>query len=94
MSGIGRGWGDDILHRAKLSPFASLRSLSPAQREDLLTAVSDVLAEALELERTRQGGLSEGEAGGRFAVHNRFGQPCPTRTALTRWRASRSSPTR
>ena len=28
-SGIGRGWGDDILHRAKLSPFASLRSLTP-----------------------------------------------------------------
>jgi formamidopyrimidine-DNA glycosylase len=78
VSGIGRGWGDDILHRAKLSPFASLRSLSPAQREDLLTAVSEVLADALELERTRQGGLSEGKLGGRFAVHNRFGQPCPT----------------
>ena len=78
VSGIGRGWGDDILHRAKLSPFASLRSLSPAQREDLLTAVSDVLADALELERTRPGGLSEGKLGGRFAVHNRFGQPCPT----------------
>ncbi|MGA7835460.1 MAG: DNA-formamidopyrimidine glycosylase family protein, partial [Acidimicrobiales bacterium] len=23
VSGIGRGWGDDILHRARLSPFAS-----------------------------------------------------------------------
>jgi formamidopyrimidine-DNA glycosylase len=78
VSGIGRGWGDDILHRAKLSPFASLRSLSPAQREDLLTAVSEVLADALELARTREGGLSEGKLGGRFAVHNRFGQPCPT----------------
>jgi formamidopyrimidine-DNA glycosylase len=78
VSGIGRGWGDDILHRAKLSPFASLRSLSPAQREDLLAAATSVLAEALELERTRPGGLSEGKLGGRFAVHNRFGQPCPT----------------
>ena len=78
VSGIGRGWGDDILHRAKLSPFASLRSLSPEQREDLLTAATDVLAEALELERARPGGLSEAKLGGRFAVHNRFGQPCPT----------------
>ena len=37
VSGIGRGWGDDILHRAKLSPFASLSSLSPEQRESLLS---------------------------------------------------------
>ncbi len=78
VSGIGRGWGDDILHRAKLSPFASLRSLSPQQREDLLNAATDVLADALELERARAGGLSEAKLGGRFAVHGRFGQPCPT----------------
>ena len=36
VSGIGRGWGDDILQRAKLSPFASLGSLKPEQREALL----------------------------------------------------------
>jgi len=78
VSGIGRGWGDDILHRARLSPFASLRSLGPTQREDLLAAATDVLADALELERTRPGGLSEAKLGGRFSVHNRFGQPCPT----------------
>jgi len=78
VAGIGRGWGDDILHRAKLSPFASLRSLAPEQREALLTAATDVLAEALELERGRPGGLSEAKLGGRFKVHNRFGEPCPT----------------
>jgi formamidopyrimidine-DNA glycosylase len=78
VSGIGRGWGDDILHRAKLSPFASLHSLSPDQREALLAAATDVLAEALELERGREGGLSEAKLGGRFRVHNRFGEPCPT----------------
>ncbi len=78
VAGIGRGWGDDILHRAKLSPFASLRSLTPEQREALLTAATDVLAEALALERGREGGLSEAKLGGRFMVHNRFGEPCPT----------------
>ena len=78
VSGIGRGWGDDILHRAKLSPFASLRSLTAEQREDLIKAAVDVMGEALELERAREGGLSEGKLGGRFKVHNRFGQPCPT----------------
>ena len=78
VAGIGRGWGDDILHRAKLSPFASLRSLTPEQREALLTAAADVLAEALELERGRKGGLSEAKLGGRFKVHGRVGEPCPT----------------
>ena len=78
VAGIGRGWGDDILHRAKLSPFASLRSLTPEQREALLTAATDVLAEALELERGRKGGLSESKLGGRFKVHGRVGEPCPT----------------
>jgi formamidopyrimidine-DNA glycosylase len=78
VSGIGRGWGDDILHRAKLSPFASLHSLITQQRETLLNAVTDVLAEALQLERTRAGGLSEAKLGGRFKVHGRAGEPCPT----------------
>jgi formamidopyrimidine-DNA glycosylase len=78
VAGIGRGWGDDILHRAKLSPFASLRSLSAEQREALVEAATSVMAEALELERAREGGLSEAKLGGRFKVHNRFGQPCPT----------------
>ena len=78
VSGIGRGWGDDILQRAHLSPFASLSSLKIEQREALLSAAVEVLEEALELERRRPGGLSESSLGGRFKVHGRFGEPCPT----------------
>jgi formamidopyrimidine-DNA glycosylase len=78
VAGIGRGWGDDILHAAKLSPFASLKSLKPDERETLLTATRSVLADALTLERTRSGGLSEAKLGNRFAVHGKFGSPCPT----------------
>jgi formamidopyrimidine-DNA glycosylase len=77
MSGIGRGWGDDILHQARLSPFGSLGSLDAIERERLIEAVDKVLGEALTLERTRVGGLSESSLSGRFAVHGRFGQPCP-----------------
>jgi formamidopyrimidine-DNA glycosylase len=77
VSGIGRGWGDDILHRAQLSPYASLGSLTDEERERLLRATTEVLDEALTLERKREGGLSEGKLGGRFGVHGRFGQPCP-----------------
>lgn len=77
VAGIGRGWADDALHRAGLSPFASLRSLDQARRARLLEAVRSVLSEALEGERRRTGGLSEAKLGARFAIHNRSGQPCP-----------------
>ena len=77
MSGIGRGWGDDILHQARLSPFGTLGSLSDIDRERLIESVDKVLGQALAAERTRKGGLSESSLSGRFAVHGRFGEPCP-----------------
>jgi formamidopyrimidine-DNA glycosylase len=76
VAGIGRGYSDDILHRAKLSPYASLAGLDPVQRATLLRAIGDVLAEALVGERTRQGGLPP-KLGDRFVIHNRYGTPCP-----------------
>src|SRR5437660_10849082 len=39
VAGIGRGYADDILHRAKLSPYASLDKLDDADRRGLLDAV-------------------------------------------------------
>lgn len=77
VAGIGRGHADDILHRARRSPFASLRSLDADGRAGLLGAVRSVLDEALERERERSGGLSEARLGDRFHVHGRAGQPCP-----------------
>jgi formamidopyrimidine-DNA glycosylase len=35
------------------------------------------MAEALDLERKRKGGLSESSLGGRFKVHGKVGEPCP-----------------
>ncbi len=76
VAGIGRGYSDDILHRAKLSPYASLASLEPDQREALLAAVASVLDDALEAERRRTGGLPT-KIGDHFTVHGRYGEPCP-----------------
>jgi len=76
VAGIGRGYADDILHRAKLSPYRSLASLERAERERLLDAVRNVLSEALEAERRRTGGLPP-KLGDHFAVHGRYGTPCP-----------------
>lgn len=76
IAGVGRGYGDDILHRAKLSPFASLASLGSEQRAGLRAAMGSVLNEALEVERRRTGGLPT-KLGDHFTVHGRFGESCP-----------------
>jgi len=76
VAGVGRGYSDDILHRAGLSPYATLRPLSPDDREVLLDSVRAVLEEALEVERRRTGGLPT-KLGDHFTVHSRYGEPCP-----------------
>ncbi len=76
VAGIGRGYSDDILHHARLSPYAALAALSAKERGALHHAVRDVLREALDVERKREGGLPT-KLGDHFSVHNRYGQPCP-----------------
>jgi formamidopyrimidine-DNA glycosylase len=76
VAGIGRGHSDDILHRAQLSPYASLAALSAADRERLLAAVGEILEAALIGERKRTGGLPA-KLSDRFVVHNNAGKPCP-----------------
>jgi formamidopyrimidine-DNA glycosylase len=76
VAGIGRGYADDILHRARLSPYASLASLGKEDRARLKEAIDQVLAEALVSERRRTGGLPT-KMGEKFAVHGRAGSPCP-----------------
>jgi formamidopyrimidine-DNA glycosylase len=77
VSGVGRGYADDALWRAGLSPYATLASLDADERQRLLDAVRGVLADGLAKERTRAGGLSEPKLGGHFEVHGRTGTPCP-----------------
>ena len=77
VAGIGRGYSDDVLWRARLSPYATLASLTAEQRQNLLGAIAEVLADGLARERQRSGGLSENKLGEHFEVHGRWGTPCP-----------------
>lgn len=77
VAGLGRGYTDDALHRAQLSPFATVGSLDADARERLLAAIRAVLGEGLEAERGRKGGLSEPRLGEHFSIHGRVGEPCP-----------------
>ena len=76
VAGVGRGYSDDILPRAMLSPYAALAKLEPMERERLLDATRAVLDDALEAERARTGGLPT-KLGDHFTVHGKYGEPCP-----------------
>jgi formamidopyrimidine-DNA glycosylase len=77
VSGVGRGYADDALWRAQLSPYASLASLDADARVRLLEAIREVMRDGLERERGRSGGLSQPKLGEHFEVHARYGSPCP-----------------
>lgn len=76
VAGMGRGYTDDALHRAGLSPYASLASLSPEERDRLVAACDEVLAAGLTVERQRRGGLPA-KVGDHWVVHGRAGEACP-----------------
>jgi len=76
VAGIGRGYADDILHRARLSPYATLAGMTPDERRALVDATRSVLEEGLAAERQRSGGLPT-RLGDHFSTHGRHGSPCP-----------------
>jgi len=76
LCGMGRGYTDDAMHAAMLSPTSQLAKLDDAERKRLVTAIHAVLAAALVAERGRTGGLPT-KLGDHFTVHNRAGEPCP-----------------
>jgi formamidopyrimidine-DNA glycosylase len=76
VAGVGRGYSDDTLHHAELSPYAVLGKLDPGERERLVAGLHAILTDALEVERRRGGGLPT-KLGDHFTVHGRWGQPCP-----------------
>ncbi|HYU67776.1 MAG TPA: DNA-formamidopyrimidine glycosylase family protein [Burkholderiales bacterium] len=80
FSGIGNAYSDEILHRAKLSPFAQTQSLSEEDVRRLRDATRATLAEWTERLR-REAGADFPEKVTAFregmAVHGRFRKPCP-----------------
>jgi formamidopyrimidine-DNA glycosylase len=80
FSGIGNAYSDEILHRARLSPFKHTTQLSPAELARLHAAVQETLREWIGRLRAEAGtGFPEQVTAFRaeMAVHGRYGQPCP-----------------
>jgi formamidopyrimidine-DNA glycosylase len=70
IAGIGRAWANEILHTAKLSPFALSRDLDAEEVARLAEAMHAELARGLEL---RERGWKNDRV---YRVHNRLGAPC------------------
>ncbi|HZC99940.1 MAG TPA: DNA-formamidopyrimidine glycosylase family protein [Actinomycetes bacterium] len=78
MSGVGNAWSDEVLHRARMSPFARPERLDEAEVERLHHALVEVLTAARATMAERIGGeIQIPKAAERlFAVHGRAGEPC------------------
>ena len=77
LAGIGNAYSDEILHTAKLSPFATAGKLNEAALVALHDAIVGVLSAAIA--RTAGAGAArlKGEKRTGLRVHARTGLPCP-----------------
>jgi formamidopyrimidine-DNA glycosylase len=77
LAGVGNAYSDEILHRARLSPFAITDRLSDEQMATLYEATQVTLSDAV-ARSVGQGAASlKGEKRSGLVVHNRTGLPCP-----------------
>ncbi len=71
LAGIGRAHANEILLRARLSPFKASTELSEEEVERLATTIRENLSHALAL---REQGKGDKDV---YAIHDRLAEPCP-----------------
>jgi formamidopyrimidine-DNA glycosylase len=77
IAGIGNAYSDEILHVAKLSPFATAGKLTAEQMSALHDAMISVLTDAVSRSVGQQAATLKGEKRSGLRVHDRTGLPCP-----------------
>jgi formamidopyrimidine-DNA glycosylase len=77
IAGVGNAYSDEILHAAKLSPFAIAESLDEDEIVRLEAAVQDVLTEAVDEARGKPASELKDDKRTRMRVHGRTGEKCP-----------------
>jgi formamidopyrimidine-DNA glycosylase len=77
IAGIGNAYSDEILHVAKISPFATAGKLSDGQLAALHDAMVSVLTDAVTRLVGQQAATLKGEKRSGLRVHARTGLPCP-----------------
>jgi formamidopyrimidine-DNA glycosylase len=77
IAGIGNAYSDEILHVAKISPFATAGKLSDEQLRTLHDAMISVLTDAVNRSVGQGAAMLKGEKRSGLRVHARTGLPCP-----------------
>jgi formamidopyrimidine-DNA glycosylase len=77
LAGVGNAYSDEVLHAARLSPFAVAGRLDEDQVDRLYAALRSVLADAVAAAGGRPAAeLKDAKRAG-MRVHGRAGRPCP-----------------
>ena len=77
IAGVGNAYSDEVLHAARLSPYAIAGNLSETEVERLWTAMRTVLTDAVEAASGKPAKeLKDAKRAG-MRVHGRTGLPCP-----------------
>lgn len=77
IAGIGNAYSDEILHAARMSPFAPTRSFDADRTATLWVAIRQVLTDAVAAASGRPAAeLKDAKRRG-MRVHGRTGEPCP-----------------
>lgn len=77
LAGVGNAYSDEILHAAKLSPFAMTTRLTDEQMARLHAAVREILTDAVTRSVGQRAAELKGEKRSGLRVHARTGLPCP-----------------
>ncbi|MDQ3789906.1 MAG: Fpg/Nei family DNA glycosylase [Actinomycetota bacterium] len=77
IAGIGNAYSDEILHMAKLSPFATAGKLDEDQIDRLYEAMREILTSAVSRSVGQHAATLKGEKRSGLRVHARTGMPCP-----------------
>jgi len=84
LAGVGNAYSDEILHVAKLSPFALANRLNDEDVSRLYGAVRSVLTDAVERSIGQGAATLKAEKRSGLRVHARTGLPCPVCGDLVR----------
>jgi formamidopyrimidine-DNA glycosylase len=77
LAGVGNAYSDEVLHTARLSPYATAGKLDSDALDRLHAALHSVLTDAVTRSVGQHAALLKGEKRSGLRVHARTGLPCP-----------------
>jgi formamidopyrimidine-DNA glycosylase len=77
LAGVGNAYSDEILHLARLSPFATAGKLTEEQLDRLYESLREILTSAVTRSVGQHAARLKGEKRSGLRVHARTGMPCP-----------------